>query len=194
MSAIIKTFTSASIAAVAHNTVSSVGVQTGLKAAGRPLFIMNDKTVDSSTKKFAATKEFLYQAVCFGVFIAMLPLAKKGAFKLYKNIFKNEHGFNKFKSLNQYDTYTKIIKEPLESRISHINSNKKTKKIFSGMSDEIKLDITTKENPEKYNVINGSTEGTILAASMVGFGVVAPVVSGKIVRPIMNLFSKKEKS
>ena len=48
---------------VSQNTVSQVSVETMLKAAGRPSFIVADNNIDKNTKKYYATKEFLYQLI-----------------------------------------------------------------------------------------------------------------------------------
>ena len=56
-------------AAFAQNTVCAIAVETTLKATGRPLFIYHDKNANPQSKKYAATKEFLYQSFCLRVYL-----------------------------------------------------------------------------------------------------------------------------
>ena len=47
---------------IAENTITQVGIETTLKAIGRPAAILVDKDISADTKEYAAAKEFLYQA------------------------------------------------------------------------------------------------------------------------------------
>ena len=42
-----------------QNTAARVSIETTLKSIGRPGFILIDKDIDSNTKSYAATKEFV---------------------------------------------------------------------------------------------------------------------------------------
>ena len=85
--------TSSNLASIAQNTTQSVAIETTLKSIGRPGFILIDKDIDSDTKQYAAAKEFLYQATCLAVYMALIvPIFKKGGFKLAKEkIYKNNY-------------------------------------------------------------------------------------------------------
>lgn len=72
----------------AKGTAGAVVVMTGIKALGRPYFIYNDKNADEGKKKYAATSEFLYQVVCLGVTVAILPLFQRGGLALAKKFLK----------------------------------------------------------------------------------------------------------
>ena len=104
--------TSSQLANVAQNTAQSVTVETTLKAIGRPGFILIDNDIDADTKQYAAAKEFLYQATCLAVYMALIvPVFKKGGFKLAKNIiFKNTQGFEHFKNVKEYTHYRNLQK------------------------------------------------------------------------------------
>ena len=64
------------------------------------------------SKRYAATKEFFYQAICLGVYLAVIPpVFKAGSFKLGKKIFaKNHPEFLKFKGMREYLDYHKFAK------------------------------------------------------------------------------------
>ena len=51
----------ATLSRIAQSTTSSVSIETGLKAVGRPSFILADGKIEPQTKRYAAMKEFLYQ-------------------------------------------------------------------------------------------------------------------------------------
>ena len=85
--AIKSALTSSQLASIAQNTTQSVAIETTLKSIGRPGFILIDKDIDSDTKQYAAAKEFLYQATCLAVYMALIvPVFKKGGFKIAKEL------------------------------------------------------------------------------------------------------------
>ena len=53
------------VASFAQNTVCAIAVETTLKATGRPAFIYYDKNANEQSKKYAATKELLYQTFSY---------------------------------------------------------------------------------------------------------------------------------
>ena len=79
---------------IAQSTSSSVSIETGLKAIGRPSFILMDGDIEPETKRYAAMKEFLYQATCLATYMALIiPIFKNGSFKVAKKFLKEEAGF-----------------------------------------------------------------------------------------------------
>ena len=73
-----------------ENTFFAVSVETGLKMVGRPAFIMADKEADSKEKKkYAATKEMLYQATCLGLYLGFMPKIKKGLYNVFSKGLSN---------------------------------------------------------------------------------------------------------
>lgn len=80
---------------LATGIAGTVYVTTALKAVGRPAFIMSDKKSDPETKKYTAVKEFLYQVLCLGLTIAMIPFFKKGGKKIAENILSKESKIEK---------------------------------------------------------------------------------------------------
>ena len=86
VSGITNFLTSSTLSTISQSTTASVSLETGMKAAGRPAFILLDNKIDRKTKQYAAMKEFLYQATCLATYMAIvIPIFKKGAFKLAKN-------------------------------------------------------------------------------------------------------------
>ena len=78
--------TNPTLTRIAQSTSSSVSIETGLKAVGRPAFILADNKIEPETKRYAAMKEFLYQATCLATYMLMIiPIFKSGSFKLAKN-------------------------------------------------------------------------------------------------------------
>lgn len=70
-----------------QNTTAQVSIETGLKAVGRPAFTLADKNADKETRKYSAAKELLYQVLCLGIYLAVIPpIFKKGGFKVFKNL------------------------------------------------------------------------------------------------------------
>lgn len=59
-----KILTSNSLNNITSSTNSQVMLETTLKAIGRPGFILIDNEINEDTKRYAAAKEFLYQATC----------------------------------------------------------------------------------------------------------------------------------
>ena len=87
-----KALTNPTLTTLSQNTNASVATETVLKSIGRPGFILIDNDIDPDTKKYAAAKEFLYQATCLLVYAALVvPVFKRGAFKFLKTLlnFKN---------------------------------------------------------------------------------------------------------
>ena len=182
--------TSSTLSNIAQSTTASVSIETGMKAVGRPSFILADKKLDNNTKKYAATKEFLYQATCLATYMAIIiPIFKKGAFKLAKNkIMKNEAGFNMFKNANEYLDYKKLASLSKESRMEALSS-KKYKDLFT---KEIKEELSTKDKPEQYDMIKGVIEFGNIVGSVLGLAIFAPQVSHMIVHPVMKFLGMEK--
>lgn len=176
--------TSPTLSNIAQSTTKSVSIETGMKAIGRPSFILMDKKVDKSTQNYAAMKEFLYQLTCLGVYMAVvIPVFKNGAFKLAKKCFKDEKAFNYFKNAKNYLDYLKLSKMEKADRINVIN--KKGDKLK--LSEQIKEALCREDKPEKYNIIKGAIELGNIIGCIVGLAIVSPQISQFIVHPTLNL-------
>lgn len=170
---------------VAMNTTASVAIETTLKSIGRPGFILIDNDIPQETKNYAATKEFLYQVICLGVYLLLIPpIFKAGSYKLGKKIFGKEHPeFSKFKNMKEYLDYHKYAKRNLNDRnasLSKIKSREKFK------HDGLREELLTKENPEMYHLIKGTIEAGSFVGSILGLAILAPQISHNLIHPIMK--------
>ena len=179
-----------------QSTSSSVATETVLKSIGRPGFILIDNDISPDTKKYAAAKEFLYQATCLVIYMALVvPVFKKGAFKYAKNhLFKNmpDAGFDKFKDLKTYALYRKLSEKTMEDRQHILNVNK----LQDRFSPSIRTELLTKDDPEKFSKIKGSIELGSLIGSVLGLAILAPQVSHAFIHPalrFLGLEKPKEK-
>lgn len=184
VSAITNFLTSPTLTNIAQSTTSSVSIETGMKAVGRPSFILADKQLSSQTKRYAATKEFLYQATCLATYMLLvIPIFKKGAFKLAKNhIFKNEKAFQQFKSADQYLNYRKIA--GMYEKTNRIKALEESK-FKDTFSKELKESLAS-DAPEKFNLLKGVIEFGNIVGSVLGLAILAPEVSHLIVHPTMK--------
>lgn len=167
---------------ISQSTSSSVSIETGLKAVGRPSFILADGKIEPETKRYAAMKEFLYQATCLATYMLLIiPIFKNGTFKVAKKIL-NEDCFQKFKSAKEYLNYKKLAVMPKEIRMKNINEAKKKPKL----SDELLEHLKTNEDAEQYNIIKGTIEAGNILGSVLGLAIFAPQVSHLIVHPVLK--------
>ena len=98
---IAKVLGSKGLTKVASGVAGTVYIMTGIKAVARPAFIYADKNSDAETKKYTAVKEFLYQILCLGITVAMLPFFKKGGKKLAENLLKKNNGIERTAELKE---------------------------------------------------------------------------------------------
>lgn len=177
---------------VAQSTNGSVAAKTIVNSIGRPGFIMIDNNIDNETKKFAATKEFLYQATCLAVYMAIIvPVFKAGAFKLAKKyIYKGEEGFNKFKNLKEFLEYRKLAEKTLKNRTASLNKDHSVHKF---KHDGLREDLLNNKAPELYPHIKGSIEFGSLIGSILGLAIIAPQVSQALIHPALRTIGLEQK-
>lgn len=179
------------LANIAQNTSASVGIETTLKSIGRPGFILIDKDIDGDTKQYAAAKEFLYQATCLAVYLAVVvPIFKNGAFKAAKKIFKDNPEFNKFHSAKEYLDYHKLAEKIQKNRAASLSKNHSENKFTH---DGLREDLLNKEKPDLYPMIKGSIELGNIVGSVLGLAILAPQVSHAFIHPALRFLGLEEK-
>jgi len=153
---------------IAQSTTSALMIETGLKAVGRPGFIMMDKDITPQTKKYAAVKELIYQGTCLVAYMALIvPVFKRGAFKLAQNgklLKKDTHLFKEFKNCDEFLNYHKKISKNDETA-----------------------------NLEKYAPVKGLIELGNLIGSVLGLAFIAPQISHITIHPILRLLGMDRK-
>ena len=108
-SPIKRLLTNPKAAQFAQSTICAISVETTLKALGRPTFIYFDKNANGRSKKYAATKELLYQSFCLGLYLGFINKVKKPVYGFIKNhFFKTKEDIEK---LDLFDTFQKQIDE-----------------------------------------------------------------------------------
>lgn len=165
-----------------QSTVTQVTAETCLKVVGRPSFILADNKIDPQTKKFSATKEFLYQLLCLGIYLSLIiPVCKKSAFKLAKKIYKDEPVFKAFDTSKEFSKFFKMNEQERAAKLDEINS-----KVTNG-------DKFTKENMN-VDFAKGVTEVGSMFGSVAGLAILAPIVSHPLIHPIMKVLGLTDKN
>ena len=183
--------TNPALSNIAQSTTTAVSIETGLKAVGRPTFILAEKDIEPHTKRYAAMKEFLYQLTCLATYMAIVvPIFKNGSFKLAKNYFKEEESFKLFKSATQYLKFKSLASLKKEDRIKALNQDK-YKDLFYA---EIKKELMQNETPEHSNLITGVIEFGNTVGSVLGLAIFAPEVSHLIIHPVLKYLDKEHQN
>ncbi len=194
----VKSFiTSSQLANIAQNTTQSVAAETTLKSIGRPGFILIDKDIDSDTKQYAAAKEFLYQATCLAVYMALIvPVFKKGGFQVAKKyIFKNTEGFEHFKDVKEYMYYRKLADNPsVNNRMKTLEKERLTDKtkIRDKYNTTLQQELE-KKDPDKFAYVKGAVELSNIIGSVLGLAILAPQVSHAFIHPALKLLGLEKK-
>lgn len=196
MSAIVNFITSNAFQTVAQNTDACVKIETTLKAVGRPAFTLIDKNTDKETRKYAAAKELLYQLLCFGIYIAVIPpIFKSGGMKLFQKIFKREQ-LPEFKNAKEMLSYYHLAH--LDKSERNLESNKKYwnkirddlvdpktgEKLKNLLNNFSKEELTAKG--KMYKPLKGAIEFSSIVGSVVGLTILAPELSHLILHPVMK--------
>lgn len=192
ISAISKVITNPYLVNIAQSSDASVATKTTVNSVGRPGFILIDKNIDLETKKFAATKEFLYQATSLLVYMALIvPIFKNGAFKIAKKyLYKGEQGFSKFRNAKEYLDYRKFAEKTKNDRIQSLGKDHSVDKF---KHDNLREALINEVTPEKYNNIKGAIEVGNIVGSIVGLSVLAPNVSQILIRPVLKVLGLDKK-
>ena len=186
---------------VAQSTTSAVSIETGLKAVGRPSFILADGKIEPQTKRYAAMKEFLYQATCLAVYAALIvPLFKNGAFKLAQKMF-DAADVGKFRSNKQYNHYLKLCETTpknraltLDKEIKGTANSQGTRTVVSEKYDQTILEELKKDKPNQFPVLKGAVELGNIIGSVFGLAIFAPQVSHAFIHPAMRFLGLEDEN
>ena len=166
--------TSPNIYNITQSTASQVSIETGLKAIGRPGFILIDPNIDKQTKKYSAMKEFLFQLTCFASSMAIvIPVFKKGSFNVARKLFKNEQVFKAFKNSSEFNKFYKLTPEGKIQKLNQINLENGT---------------NYKMEDINQNLAKGMIEGFSILGSILGLSALSPMISRPFVRPLLKKF------
>lgn len=163
---------------ITQTTQAQVAIETGLKAIGRPGFILLDNGIDKNTKKYSSMKEFLYQLTCLGLSLGIvIPVFKKGSFAIARKLFKDEAVFQAFKKSDDFNKYKKLSKSDKAIRLDEINTA--TGKNF-------------KPEDINENLAKGMIEVTSIAGSILGLSILSPLISRPFIRPVLKALGMAE--
>lgn len=174
----MKIMNNKTFAHIAQSTASSIAIATLLKSVGRPTFIYLDKNTKPETKKYSASKEFFYQLLCLGIYLSIIPLFKKGGYKLAKDVvFKNDDAVQK--EFSKYVNSTTIKK-----------GKKQVEKTIKGGFDHFYHALHEAEDKGEVTLpmkkINGGVVAISNLGSVLGLAILAPQLSHLFLHPIMK--------
>ncbi len=174
-SPIKRLLTNPKAAQFAQNTICAISVETTLKALGRPTFIYFDKNANGRSKKYAATKELLYQSFCLGLYLGFINKVKKPVYNLIKKRFFNTK--EQIRQLDLYDSFQEKI-------------DKASKEDKKGLREEFANLIHTNAD---YKLGKGVHELSSIGSTVFILALCAPILSQIILHPVMDLIFKKDK-
>ena len=161
----------------AQNTVCAIAVETTLKAAGRPAFIYYDKHANEQSKKYAATKELLYQTFCLGLFLGFIKPVKNFVYGKLSNwqAKKNPENKRKIDMFNAFQSQidnapNKVKENSLRRKLNHL--------------------LHTNSN---YHFGKGLKEFSSIASTVFILALCAPILSQIILHPVMDMIFCKNK-
>ena len=161
----------------ANNTKYTVSTESIFKATGRPAAIMMDNHVDKDTRKYAATKEGLYQALCLAIYLTMIPLVFQ----------KNDSSLPAFKNAVEYLNYAKLAKMDKKDRQGHKLLAKISNTLKSSPEDKLTLKehLLSDDKPPEFPTAKGAIELSNLVGTVIGLAWIASELSNYILHPIM---------
>lgn len=86
---------------------TAISVETACKGTFRPAFTMMDTKAEIGARKFSAVSEAVYQFLCLGIYLAVIPKFKHLGFKIGKHIIGKRPGtgFAQFKNYKEVKNF-----------------------------------------------------------------------------------------
>lgn len=194
MSMFVNFITSNAFQSVAQNTDACVKIETALKAAGRPAFTLIDKNTDKETRKYSAAKELLYQLLCFGIYVAVIPpIFKTGGLKLMQKVLKREQlpAFKNAKEMLSYYHLAHMEKAERDgSKLwKYIREELVDPKTGTKLKDYLKQSTKAEINDldKMFKPLKGAIELSSIIGSVIGLTILAPEISHLVLHPIMKI-------
>ena len=150
---------------------------------------MMDHNVDDKTRKYAATKEGLYQALCLGIYLTMIPLIfQKYGFKIAQKILKGDKDLPAFKNAAEYLNYAKLAKMEKKDRQGHKLLSKISDTLKSSEDDKLTLKehLLKDDKPPEFPAAKGAIELSNLTGTVIGLAWIASELSNYILHPLMR--------
>lgn len=173
-----------------ENTFFAVSVETAMKAIGRPIFIMADKEADSEEKKkYAATKELLYQGLCLTLYLGVMPKFKEGMYNIISKGLSRKNPNNKV-DIDAFNEISKLIKDKYKTRKSTaktITDKIKRKEFEKQALDEILKIKNSMYGNKKFYLGKGTKEFGTIICSIVMLTIIAPQISHFVIHSIMKV-------
>ena len=159
--------------------------------------VTTDKKVDINTRKYAATKEGLYQTLCVAIYLTMIPfIFQKYGFKLAQKILKGDKDFPKFKDANEFLNYAKLSKMDIKERKNHKLLPKISDTLKANENDKLTLKehLLNDEKPPQFPLPKGVIELSNLTGTVIGLAWIASELSNHILHPIMRSLGFEQNS
>lgn len=189
-----------------QGTATQMGIKTSLNAVARPGFILMDGDIDPHTKKFSASKEFLYQAISLAMYLGIIiPIFQKGAYSLAQKHFKDSAVLKAFNNPEQFKAFKKLTDNEKIQKLAELSkkvlSNPEEFRAFKNLSTEQRAeeisklkaksqssDVFTRQNitEDDEALANGIVETSSLLGTVIGLAIVAPLTATKLIHPILK--------
>ena len=176
-SPIKRLLTNPKAAQFAQSTICAISVETTLKALGRPTFIYFDKNANGRSKKYAATKELLYQTFCLGLFLGFIKPVKNKVYKAMTNWQAKKNPENKRK-IDLYNAFQDKI-EKATDKTQKRNLRRKFAHLLHTDPD--------------YHYGKGLRELSSIMSTVFILALCAPILSQIILHPVMDMIFGKNK-
>lgn len=146
-----------------QNSAFQVLSEGGLKAFGRPAFIMADTKSDYKARKYSATREVIFQLLSMAAYFAIITTVfQKLGFKALKK-FPKFKDFEVLKDINNFSEFSHVF----------------------GAFSKGKIKTTEKEALELEKA-KGGMELIKIAGSVLILTILCPILGTKLVHPIMK--------